>query len=87
MPTVTIVDINLTADFWVVDCLAGASTRFNIQVPRTIINADNTRRSPTQQDFLSALQQYYTDWKREVNDDSQLETLRVRFVGKQVNVT
>ena len=87
MVMVTIVDINLNADFWIIDCLTGASTRFTVQVPRTIINTDGTRRSPMQQDFLTALQQYYTDWKREVNDDSQLESLRTRFVGKQVNVT
>ena len=63
MATVGIIDISLDAAYWIVDCIENleprVQRRFQVRVPRIIKNADGSLRTPTLQDFQTALQEQY----------------------------
>lgn len=90
MATVGIIDINLDAAYWVVDCIENlgprVQRRFQVRVPRAVRNTDGSLRTPTLQDFQTALREQYALLSLEERDQMRLGKVRERFVGKSFEV-
>ena len=85
MTAIRILDVNLDADYWLVDSQSDDYGRFTIRVPRTFTSGVGLR-SATPQDFKNVLQNMLQTFQQQAVDNMKLDSLRSQYVGVILNV-